>query len=99
MKTQHVLRFSKYAFCFQSKMNALLRLDRKYNDRLCFIHLAIILGNSSLFSMKEFMEIFIKIHLLVLLAALEITLFLLGLFLGLGVRNSGTQFLLFFAHD
>ena len=48
---------------------------------------------------KKFPKILIKIHLLVFLAAFEVALLLLDLFLRLGIGNSGTQFLLFFAHD
>ena len=99
MKSQHILGLSKNTFGLQAEMNAFLRLDGKDDDRLYLIRLAKILGNGSLLSIKKFPKILIKIHLLVFLAAFEVALLLLDLFLRLGIGNSGTQFLLFFAHD
>lgn len=98
MKTQRILGLSEDTLGLQEEMNAFLRLDGKDDDCLCLMLIANLVRNGSLFSMKKFSKILIEIHLLAFLAALE-ALVLLDLFLGLGVRNSGTQFLLFFAHD
>lgn len=95
MKTQRILGLSEDTLGLQEEMNALLRFDRKDDDCLCLIHIANLARNGSLFSMKKFSKILIEIHLL---AALE-ALVLLDLLLRLGIWNSGTQFLLFFAHD